>query len=101
LQLNRSPGYAISLVAETTTGCLISAEFAAHTNTSDPSLTTPSSTSLSSSISLTSSSSSESKGEISDTSSSVNGAIILPEDLGIHCGKLLIEEIAKGGVIDR
>jgi RNA 3'-terminal phosphate cyclase-like protein len=98
-----SPGYAISLVAETTTGCLISAEFAAHTNTSDPSLHQAAAAASAPTISLTSNSNTSSSGdskEITDTSSTVNGAIVLPEDLGIHCSKLLVEEIAKGGVVD-
>ncbi|XP_013917811.1 PREDICTED: RNA 3'-terminal phosphate cyclase-like protein isoform X1 [Thamnophis sirtalis] len=58
----KSPGFGLSLVAETTNGTFISAELA-----SNP------------------------QGQ---------GAAVLPEDLGVNCAKLLLEEIYRGGCVD-
>ncbi|XP_053558527.1 RNA 3'-terminal phosphate cyclase-like protein [Bombina bombina] len=58
----KSPGFGLSLVAETTEGCFLSAELA-----SNP------------------------QGQ---------GGIVLPEDLGKNCAKLLLEEIYRGGCVD-
>lgn len=62
-----SPGYGISLVAETTTGCLLSAE-AVRNHVKQDGLETQSPS--------------------------------LPEDLGTHGARLLLEEIRRGGVVD-
>ncbi|KAH9329493.1 hypothetical protein KI387_001601 [Taxus chinensis] len=70
----RSPGYGISLVAETTTGCLISAECAASCSISEES------------------------GDHSDAEN--QKAPILPEDIGSKGAMLLLEEIKQGGVVD-
>ncbi|GLJ45219.1 hypothetical protein SUGI_0951760 [Cryptomeria japonica] len=70
----RSPGYGISLVAETTTGCLISAECAANHTMSEES------------------------GDISDAEN--QKAPMLPEDIGSQGAMMLLEEIKKGGVVD-
>lgn len=70
----RSPGYGISLVAETTSGCLISAECAATYTVS------------------------EEGGDLSDAKN--QKAPMLPEDIGSHGAMMLLEEIKQGGVVD-
>eukprot|EP01018_Ginkgo_biloba_P032082 Gb_01471 [translate_table: standard] len=70
----RSPGYGISLVAETTSGCLISAECAASYAIS------------------------EEDGDLSDTET--EKAPMLPEDIGREGAMFLLEEIKQGGVVD-
>eukprot|EP00252_Welwitschia_mirabilis_P025637 TRINITY_DN8102_c0_g1_i1.p1 TRINITY_DN8102_c0_g1~~TRINITY_DN8102_c0_g1_i1.p1 ORF type:complete len:380 (+),score=67.34 TRINITY_DN8102_c0_g1_i1:237-1376(+) len=70
----RSPGYGISLVAETTSGCLISAECAAVYPAREE-----------------------------DEYHSINDsdeAPMLPEDIGSQVAKMLLEEIKQGGVVD-
>ncbi|KAH7434532.1 hypothetical protein KP509_06G021800 [Ceratopteris richardii] len=62
-----SPGYGITLVAETTTGCLLSAEAVTNPVNQD--------------------------GDEKQSPS-------LPEDLGTHASRLLLEEIKQGGVVD-
>jgi len=66
----RSPGYGISLVAETTTGCLISAEGAA---------THP-------------------KADGEENMEKIGP--VLPEDIGLQAVTQLLEEVKQGGVID-
>lgn len=66
----KSPGYGISLVAETTTGCLISAEGAA---------THP-------------------KADGEETMEKIGP--VLPEDIGLQAVTQLLEEVKQGGVID-
>uniref|UniRef100_A0A0C9RFU7 TSA: Wollemia nobilis Ref_Wollemi_Transcript_29431_1497 transcribed RNA sequence n=1 Tax=Wollemia nobilis TaxID=56998 RepID=A0A0C9RFU7_9CONI len=70
----RSPGYGISLVAETTTGCLISADCAANHTISEES------------------------GDHSDAEN--QKAPMLPEDIGSQGARMLLEEIKQGGVVD-
>lgn len=70
----RSPGYGISLVAETTSGCLISAECAANYTAN------------------------EEEGDVSDAKN--QKAPILPEDIGSQGAMMLLEEIKQGGVVD-
>ncbi|MCO5572838.1 hypothetical protein L7F22_026597 [Adiantum nelumboides] len=62
-----SPGYGITLVAETTTGCLISAEAVTH--------------------------------DVKQVDNEKQSPL-LPEDLGTHASRLLLEEIKQGGVVD-
>lgn len=69
----KSPGYGVTLVAETTSGCLISAE-ACYT---DP----------------RSSSSKQGGGEAGDGQT-------VPEDIGATAAHLLLEEVRRGGVVD-
>jgi len=66
----KSPGYGISLVAETTTGCLISAEGAA---------THP-------------------KADGEENMEKIGP--VLPEDIGLQAVTQLLEEVKQGGVID-
>ncbi|XP_077245017.1 RNA cyclase family protein [Tasmannia lanceolata] len=68
----RSPGYGISLVAETTTGCLISAD-----------------TAVSSARDLDGFKDSEENQEVTPS-----------EDLGVQAASMLLEEIEQGGVVD-
>jgi len=70
----RSPGYGISLVAETTSGCLISAECAANYTVS------------------------EEGGDLSDAKN--QKAPMLPDDTGSQGAMMLLEEIKQGGVVD-
>lgn len=70
---NRSPGYGISLVAETTTGCLISADKAV-------------------------SDASENVSENFDEDEKPE--LTPPEELGVQVASLLLEEIEQGGVVD-
>lgn len=70
---NRSPGYGISLVAETTTGCLISADKAV----------------------------SDASENISDNfDENEKPELTPPEELGVQVASLLLEEIEQGGVVD-
>eukprot|EP00897_Mesotaenium_endlicherianum_P003423 jgi/Mesen1/3108/ME000184S02169 len=70
--LARSPGYGVSLVAETTTGCLVSAESAAeHLNRDDDS-----------------------------RDAGGREAALLPEDVGTHAARCLLQQIKQGGVVD-
>lgn len=70
---NRSPGYGISLVAETTSGCLISADIA-----------------VSDAI--------ENVSENFDEDE--KHELTPPEELGVRAASLLLEEIEQGGVVD-
>lgn len=70
-EAGKSPGYGISMVAETTTGCLLSAEGAALTQSHD---------------------------EDEDTEKQEKA--MLPEDIGSRAAMLLLEEIREGGVVD-
>ena len=72
LEAGNSPGYGVSLVAETTTGCLLSAEGAAVT---------------------------QAHGEDEDADTTKE-APLLPEDIGTHAAMQLLEEIKEGGVVD-
>ncbi|WVZ61135.1 hypothetical protein U9M48_011054 [Paspalum notatum var. saurae] len=67
----RSPGYGVSLVAETTTGCLLSVD----ATVSYPSVD-----------------------EINEDSEKPE--LISPEDLGVQAASMLLEEVARGGVVD-
>ena len=67
----RSPGYVVSLVAETTTGCLLSVD----ATVSYPSVD-----------------------EINEESEKPE--LMFPEDLGVQAASLLLEEVAQGGVVD-
>ncbi|KAG2554468.1 probable RNA 3'-terminal phosphate cyclase-like protein [Panicum virgatum] len=67
----RSPGYGVSLVAETTTGCLLSVD----ATVSYPSVD-----------------------EINEESEKPE--LMSPEDLGVQAASLLLEEVAQGGVVD-
>ncbi|XP_039781875.1 probable RNA 3'-terminal phosphate cyclase-like protein isoform X1 [Panicum virgatum] len=67
----RSPGYGVSLVAETTTGCL----FSVDATVSYPSVD-----------------------EINEESEKPE--LMSPEDLGVQAASVLLEEVAQGGVID-
>ncbi|XP_011629147.1 probable RNA 3'-terminal phosphate cyclase-like protein isoform X5 [Amborella trichopoda] len=70
----RSPGYGISLVAETTSGCFIFAEASACFSRD---------------------------GDAEDMETSDEKlAPMLPEDIGIQAASLLLEEIKQGGVVD-
>ncbi|KAF3783856.1 putative RNA 3'-terminal phosphate cyclase-like protein [Nymphaea thermarum] len=73
-QAGRSPGYGISVVAETTTGCLISAEASACY--------------------------SGGYGVDSIVGEESKHAPTPPEDLGVQAASLLLEEIKQGGVVD-
>lgn len=78
VESGESPGFGLSLVAETTAGVLLSAEAAAETGKTDTS---------------------ESSGTESAASAS-RKAFILPEDLGAHVSEMLCEEIARRGCVD-
>ena len=67
----RSPGYGVSLVAETTTGCLLSVDV----TVSYPSVD-----------------------EIHEESEKPE--LTSPEDLGVQAASMLLEEVAQGGVVD-
>ncbi|XP_078148761.1 putative RNA 3'-terminal phosphate cyclase-like protein [Carex rostrata] len=67
-----SPGYGISLVAETTTGCLISADMALSDRKTD-----------------------EMEEEMDEKPN-----LIPPEELGVQAASMLLEEIEQGGVVD-
>ncbi|KAJ1292874.1 hypothetical protein BS78_01G023700 [Paspalum vaginatum] len=67
----RSPGYGVSLVAETTTGCLLSVD----ATVSYPSVD-----------------------EINEDYEKPE--LISPEDLGVQAASMLLEEVAQGGVVD-
>jgi RNA 3'-terminal phosphate cyclase-like protein len=68
----RSAGYGVSVVAETTTGCLISADATvSHTTNAD---------------------------ELSKESEKPE--LMSPEDLGEQVASMLLEEVAQGGVVD-
>ena len=67
----RSPGYGVSLVAETTTGCLLSVD----ATVSYPSVD-----------------------EINEESEKPE--LMSPEDLGVQAASVLLEEVAQGGVVD-
>jgi len=67
----RSPGYGVSLVAETTTGCLLSVD----ATVSYPSVD-----------------------EINEESEKPE--LMSPEDLGVQAASMLLEEVAQGGVVD-
>jgi hypothetical protein len=69
----RSPGYGLALVAETTTGCIISTEATAE-------VATPS--------------------EDRDEGAGPAPEALLPEDIGARAAKQLLEEIRQGGVVD-
>lgn len=69
----RSPGYGISLVAETTSGCLISADSAVCYTQED----------------LDRMNDSEEKPDL-----------LPPEDLGVRVASMLLGEIEQGGVVD-
>lgn len=71
-QSGRSPGYGISLVAETTSGCLISADTAVCYARGDDNMDD-----------------SEEKPEL-----------VPPEELGVQIASLLLGEIEQGGVVD-
>jgi RNA 3'-terminal phosphate cyclase-like protein len=67
----RSAGYGVSVVAETTTGCLISADATvSHTNVDELS------------------------------TESDKPELMSPEDLGEQVASMLLEEVAQGGVVD-
>lgn len=70
-EAGNSPGYGVSLVAETTTGCLISAEGAAITQSHEE-----------------------------DQDDENREAPVLPEDIGTRAAMQLLEEIKEGGVVD-
>lgn len=72
-----SPGYGLTLVAETTSGCLISAECCATSTSSSQSL----------------------KGVVQD-SSAYDEPLLVPEDIGRMAAQVLLEEINRGGVVD-
>jgi RNA 3'-terminal phosphate cyclase-like protein len=71
-----SPGYGLTLVAETTSGCLISSECCATSTSSSQSL----------------------KGVVND--SVYEEPILVPEDIGKMAAQMLLEEINRGGVVD-
>eukprot|EP00798_Chlamydomonas_sp_ICE-L_P023245 gene23245-30469_t len=66
-----SPGYGVTLVAETTSGCLISAEACATQG-----------------------------GMIPDGGGEEAEPLVVPEDIGKAASQLLLEEIQRGGVVD-
>ncbi|XP_072998054.1 probable RNA 3'-terminal phosphate cyclase-like protein [Typha latifolia] len=68
----RSPGYGISLVAETTSGCLISAD----TSVSYP------------------------KADEMEEYTEEKPELMPPEDVGVQVASMLLEEIDQGGVVD-
>ncbi|KAM0951259.1 putative RNA 3'-terminal-phosphate cyclase (ATP) [Dioscorea sansibarensis] len=70
----KSPGYGVSLVAETTTGCLISADSAVCYSQDD---------------NMDAFEDSEEKAEL-----------IPPEDVGVQTASILLGEIEQGGVVD-
>lgn len=72
-QAGNSPGYGISVVAETTSGCLISADTAVSYDQG------------------------EETGEMEDVE---RKEVIPPEDTGVQIASFLLEEIAQGGVVD-
>ncbi|XP_050221301.1 probable RNA 3'-terminal phosphate cyclase-like protein [Mercurialis annua] len=72
LQAGNSPGYGISLVAETTTGCFISADTAISYARGDD------------------------LGELDDEKKE----LMPPEDVGKQIASVLLEEIEQGGVVD-
>lgn len=67
----RSPGYGVSLVAETTTGCLLSVD----ATVSYPSVD-----------------------EMNEDSEKPE--LMSPDDLGVRAASMLLEEVAQGGVVD-
>eukprot|EP00775_Hariotina_reticulata_P008346 gene8346-8530_t len=69
-----SPGYGITLVAETTSGCLLSAEAAATQGHSAAAAAGPSGAS--------------------------EEPLVVPEDIGRAAAELLLDEVARGGVAD-
>ncbi|RWR76842.1 putative RNA 3'-terminal phosphate cyclase-like protein [Cinnamomum micranthum f. kanehirae] len=70
----RSPGYGISLVAKTTTGCLISADTAVYCARGDD------------------------KDDIEDYDNKPE--LVPPEELGVQVASVLLGEIDQGGVVD-
>ncbi|KAJ4704882.1 RNA 3'-terminal phosphate cyclase-like protein [Melia azedarach] len=71
-QAGKSPGYGISLVAETTSGCFISTDTAV----------------------------SYAQGEVGAIDDDEKKELMPPEDVGEQIASLLLEEIEKGGVVD-
>lgn len=69
----RSPGYGISIVAETTTGCLISADSAVSYPKSD---------------------------EIDELEDNAKAELMPPEDIATQVANMVLEEIEQGGVVD-
>nr|CAD1816842.1 unnamed protein product [Ananas comosus var. bracteatus] len=69
--VGRSPGYGMSLVAETTTGCLISADIE-----------------------------STEKADEMDEDTEEKPEVKTPEDIGIEVASILLGEIKQGGVVD-
>ncbi|CAL4928198.1 unnamed protein product [Urochloa decumbens] len=67
----RSPGYGVSLVAETTTGCLLSVDATVSYPHVD---------------------------EMNEESE--NPGVMSPEDLGVQVASMLLEEVDQGGVVD-
>jgi RNA 3'-terminal phosphate cyclase-like protein len=69
-----SPGYGLTLVAETTSGCLISAECCAAHGAQ----------------------------QRADSGGDWSGGMpaVVPEDVGRACAQLLLEEVQRGGVVD-
>lgn len=67
-----SPGYGLTLVAETTTGCLISAEAAATQGARDAAA----------------------------AGADAAEPLVVPEDIGRAAAQLLLEEVSRGGVTD-
>lgn len=68
-----SPGYGITLVAETTSGCLISAEAAAIAG---------------------------STGALAGSTREQQQQLVIPEDVGRAAAQQLLEEVSRGGVVD-
>ena len=98
----KSPGYALNLVAESTTGALLSAECAyqPRSNGSSPSELEENNPNGSRPLSIQKPSSNAPK--LSPTSQLLQNDYHFPtpEDLGIRTARLLLQEIKKGGCVD-
>ncbi|KXS14428.1 18S rRNA biogenesis protein [Gonapodya prolifera JEL478] len=110
-EAGKSPGYALTLVAESTTGALYHAEVAFQTSSSSSSSSsstdtssTPAPTSASASSSLRRLESNASSHSHSHSSSHLHlhnsYHFATPEDLSTRCVQLLLREIDLGGCVD-
>jgi len=88
-----TPGYAVGLAAESTTGCLLSAQRTAMTASVLASMGAAAAAAAGAGAPAGGSSAAELM-EMSDQS------LIVPEDVGRVCAKALLEEISEGGCID-
>ncbi|GAX85703.1 hypothetical protein CEUSTIGMA_g13117.t1 [Chlamydomonas eustigma] len=97
-----SPGYGLTLVAETTSGCLISAECCATTGGEDygQSLLSRGDRSAGSRIMSSQGTGRSDEGLNGGSRVGENEPLLVPEDIGSLAAHALLEEISRGGVVD-